>query len=671
MSQSRCPAGASVAVMAVSGLLLAAPIAAWAQLDEITVTTRKKIENIQDVPIAVDAISAEQIDRRGISSVADVVKLSTSVQFDQSFGPADVRIAVRGLSNTRGRSNVAFLVDGVDITTENFVSAGSGLLANQRLLTDVERIEIVKGPQSALYGRAAFAGAISYTTKEPGAEFESKVRLEAGEYGKFQVDGSVGGPVVGLEEVLGLRWTGAVWTRDGFYTNSITGADMGDESGWGTALTAVFTPGDDIKIKLRTEYSDSTTGQRPNVRLGGGTLGRGTGVGADGMTFFPYPVDPELIQGVSASSTRLADFGEYCPPSLPSQGSQFGGICSPANFGTGKGLRPAVDVDPVTGTDYQGTDTQLFRTTLNATLDYEYGTASFITGWTQYNAFNELDQDYQANPVGALDWKGAQQSRSDLETNQFSQEIRFASSFDGPINFTVGGLFWREERSQADLDYIISCIEYGKSATGVFPDESAFIPGICDGTNGTISSWQERALDIFPCQYDSAGNPIADPTGQGNCLQTERTPTPWRATTEHWSAYFNLSWNLSETFELLVESRLVDESFELLRPNFSSCTNLFFGFGTGSDTRVNGDREGVVTTAAEDIVCTNEARLNPNVPGDPDPQLGDWMLIEGTEKSSFTTPKITLNWQPTDTSTYYFSWGKGIKPGGINTLAAG
>ncbi|MGI9343231.1 MAG: TonB-dependent receptor domain-containing protein, partial [Gammaproteobacteria bacterium] len=215
------------------------------------------------------------------------------------------------------------------------------------------------------------------------------------------------------------------------------------------------------------------------------------------------------------------------------------------------------------------------------------------------------------------------------------------------------------------------CIEYGKSATGVFPDQSAFIPGICDGTNGTISSWQERALDIFPCQYDSAGNPIADPTGQGNCLQTERTPTPWRATTEHWSAYFNLSWNLTETFELLLESRLVDESFELLRPNFSSCTNLFFGFGTGSDTRVNGDREGVVTTAADDIVCTNEARLNPNVPGAPDPQLGDWMLIEGTEKSSFTTPKVTLNWQPTDTSTYYFSWGKGIKPGGINTLAAG
>ncbi|MGI9343233.1 MAG: TonB-dependent receptor [Gammaproteobacteria bacterium] len=656
-------------VIALSATLLTLPLAGWAQLDEVTVTTRKKTENIQDVPIAVDAISAEQIARRGISSVADVVKLSTSVQFDQSFGPADTRIAVRGLSNTRGRSNVAFLVDGVDITTENFISAGSGLLANQRLLTDVERIEIVKGPQSALYGRAAFAGAISYTTKEPGTEFESQLRLEAGDFGRRQVDGFISGPVVRLEELLGVRWTGAAWSRDGFYTNATTGQDMGDESGWGTSLTLVLTPGDDIKLKLRTEYSDSKLGQRPNIRRGGGSRGRTGAAGDDGLVFYPYPIDTDLIQGPSSSSTRQSDFGEYCPDGFPDQGSSFGGFCAPAGYGTGKGLQPAVDADPVTGRDYQGTESQLFRTTLNATLDYDVGTVSLITGWTDYNAFDELDQDYQVNPVGAFDWKAHQQGRSDLHTEQFSNELRFATNLDGPINFTIGGLFWREERAQQDLNFIISCIEYGKSAVGVFPDPSAFISGICDGTNGTISSWQERALDIFPCVYDSSGNPVSDPTGQGNCLQAERTPTPWRATTEHWSAYFNLSWSISDTFELLVENRYVDESFELLRPNFSSCTNLFFGFGTAPTA--TGDKEGPVTTAADDVVCVNERRLNPNIPDNANSTTGDWMLIEGSERSSFNTPKVTLNWQPTDASTYYFSWGKGVKPGGINTLAAG
>ena len=671
MPHSRRQAGANGAFVTIAGIMLTIPVTASAQLEEIVVTTRKIAENIQDVPIAVDAISSEQIERRGISSIDDIVKLSTSVQFDQAFGPQDTRIAVRGLSNSRGRSNVAFLVDGVDVTTENFISAGSGLLANQRLLTDVERIEIVKGPQSALYGRAAFAGAISYTTKEPGALFESQVRIDAGNYGKRQIDGFVSGPVKGLEDLLGVRWTGAAWNRDGYYTNATTGQDMGDESGWGTALTLLLTPGNDIRVKLRTEYSDSKIGQRPTVRVGGGTLGRTGADGFDGMVFKPYPIDPDIVQGTSNVTTRLSDFGEYCPETVPDQGSTWGGVCQPISLGTGKGLQPAVDVDPVTNRDYQGTDSQLWRTTLNASIFYDYGIFSLITGWTDYDAFDELDQDYQVAAVGN-DWKGHQQGQSDLNTEQFSTELRFVSALPGPVNFTLGGMYWREDRSLSDLTYIVTCLDYGKAGAGnVWPDESVRIAGLCDGTNGTIDNWQQRALDLFPCQYDAQGNPVPDPTGQGNCLQAARTPAPWRATTEHWSAYFNVMWNISDTFELIVENRYVDETFDLLRPSFSPCTNLFFAFGTGGDIRADGVQEGVVTSGADDIVCDSERRMNPNIPDNVNATTGDWMLIEGSQRSSFNTPKVTLNWRPGDNMLYYFSWGKGVKPGGISTIAAG
>jgi len=657
------------AALAIAGLAM--PLTGWAQIEEIVVTTRKVAESIQDVPIAVDAIGAEEIQRRGIANVEQIVKLSTSVQFDEAFGPQDTRISVRGLSNSKGRSNVAFLIDGVDVTTENFISPGSGLLANQRLLTDVERIEIVKGPQSALYGRAAFAGAISYTTAEPGPEFESQVRVEAGNYGKRQIDGFVSGPVKGLEDLLGIRWTGAVWNRDGFFTNATTGMDMGDEEGWGTAVTALLTPGNDLRIKVRGEYSDSKVGQRASFRLGGGTLGRTGAEGADGLTFFPYPIDPRLIQGTNLSATRLSDFGEYCPETYPDQGSPFGGLCQVTNYGSAKGLQPAVDVDPVTGRDYQGTDAQLFRATLNAALDYDYGTFSLISGYIDYNAYNEQDQDFQVSPVGSA-WKSHQQSRSDLATEQFSTELRFASNFQGPINFTLGGLFWREDRFLEDLDFIVSCLEYGKAGPGnVFPDPDVFVPGICDGTNGTIDNWQQRALDLFPCRYDAQGMPIPDPAGVDNCQKAPRTPAPWGAVTEHWSAYFNVIWDISDTFQLIVENRYIDEVFDLLRPNFASCTNLFFAFGTGTAVRVNGDPEGPVTTGADDIVCDSERRMNPNIPADTNAQTGDWMLIEGTERSNFNTPKVTLNWKPTDNALYYFSWGEGVKPGGIGTIGAG
>lgn len=680
--------------------MLAVPLVGWAQLEEIVVTTRKKTENLQDVPIAVDAITAEQIKRQGIVNVADVTKMSTSVQFDQSYGPQDVRIAVRGLSNTRGRSNVAFLIDGVDVTTENFSTAGSGLLANQRLLTDIERIEIVKGPQSALYGRAAFAGAISYTTRDVGDELEGNFSVEAGSDGVMQLDGAIGGPVAGLEDVLGVRLSGAYWESDGFYTNATTGNQLGAEDGWGGALTAVWTPADGVKIKLRSEYSDSKTGQRANVRIGGGYSGRN-------QAFVPYPVDPDLIQDTSFTSTKLSDFGQFCPPGfdtapgiqafatanpdqmavligvdpatfdphdLPPEAFAVAGICQTTHFGSGGGLQPAVDVDPITGNDYKGTDAQLFRTTLNATIDYDFGTFVSITGFSNYEATDELDQDYQVSIAGVTPWKAHQQSRNVQETDQFSQELRFSTALDGPVNVTFGSLFWREDRGMQDLNFIIACIESGKAAPGVvFPDPAAAVSGICDGTNNTISSWQEQALQQFPCQYDDAGNaiPNPDPDSPISCLQAPRTPAPWRATTEHWSAYLNINWDITDTFQLTLENRYVNEDFDILRPNFSACSNLFFPFGLDANT-APGRLEGDVTAGADDLVCTAEKRLNPNIPATVvDPQGSDWTLIEGSQRSSFNTPKVTLNWKPTDSATYYFSWGKGIKPGGINTLAAG
>ena len=174
---------------------------AWAQagqqVEEIIVTVRRREEKLQKVPIAVNAINSETIVRTGIKQLSDLSALSSSLIVDEVFSQQDVRVAVRGLSNTRGRSNVAFLVDGIDVTSETTgTSAGSSLLANLRLLSDVERIETVKGPQSALYGRAAFAGAINYVTKEPGEEFEGRVSVEVGEDGIFEASAGIGGPVI-------------------------------------------------------------------------------------------------------------------------------------------------------------------------------------------------------------------------------------------------------------------------------------------------------------------------------------------------------------------------------------------------------------------------------------------------------------------------------------------
>jgi outer membrane receptor for ferrienterochelin and colicin len=146
-----------VGLLAVSGTSFA--------IEEVVVSTRKLEENLQEVPIAVNAISAQTLQDRGVTDLAEVVRQNPSVILDQGFSPQDTRIVIRGLSPTRGRQNVAVLQDGVDVSSESLSgTAGGSLLINPRLF-DVERVEIVKGPAVALYGRSAFAGAINYITR--------------------------------------------------------------------------------------------------------------------------------------------------------------------------------------------------------------------------------------------------------------------------------------------------------------------------------------------------------------------------------------------------------------------------------------------------------------------------------------------------------------------------
>ena len=660
----------------LAAAIFLAPVAAMAQIEDIVVTARKRTENLQDVPLAIDAITTEQIERQGITDLYDITKLTPSVQFDQSYSPEDTRITIRGLSNTRGRSNVAFLVDGIDVTTENLIVAGSGLLANQRLLNDVERVEIVKGPQSALYGRAAFSGAISYVTKEPGDELEGQVRVEGAEDGYLQLDGSYGGPVPGFEDILGLRATGVYWTDDGHYVNSVSGENVGGGEGYGGALTGVFTPSDTIKFKARVEYSDNEADPLPIIRVGGGTQGRN-------LRLLEYPEEllttpdpetgePPVLGGGSATTTGALNFGQYCPDELkdPSRGP---GFCAASTFGETEGRQVTHSEDPFTGEDYVGVDSELFRGTLVASIDFDFGTFTSYTGWTDYDATSLLDQDYQA--VGRPDQlKAAQDTRYQFNTNQFSQELRFGSDFDGPVNFTVGGLYWEEDRELLDLGgFIISCLEFGKDTSVdpplVWPD--TFVPGICDGTNGSVTTWQDYAIDLLPCEYDpETGLPIPDPA-TGTCRQTASTVVPWVADTEHWSVYASIDWNFSENWTITIEDRYVNETFTLVRPNFSSCANLGFAFGTVPFNPLTAEIDNV-TDAADDVACVSEFVLNPFLPPPtPDATGNDWFLIEGSESSSFHTPKVTVEWAPTDDALLYFFWAAAQKPGGLNQLAAG
>ena len=221
-----------------SALLLTTVLAmgateALAQIEEIVVTTRKREENLQQVPITVTAFTADMISRQGIRTIGDIAKFTPGLSFDKGFAPQDTRPNIRGLPTTRGRPPIGILLDGIDISSESISTAGGSSLMNLKLV-DVERIEVVKGPQSALYGRVAFGGAINYISKQPNFEgTETTINTDLGTYGLHEVRGALNAPV---SDKMAVRVNALYSDFNGFYNNDISGKRIGGSKTWGILL---------------------------------------------------------------------------------------------------------------------------------------------------------------------------------------------------------------------------------------------------------------------------------------------------------------------------------------------------------------------------------------------------------------------------------------------------
>jgi outer membrane receptor protein involved in Fe transport len=218
-------------------------------LEEIVVTARKREESLQDVPVAVTAVTAESIAERNIQDLRDLAAYTPGFSYTTAFGRNNnERPAVRGQSTILGAPVAAFFVDGVFL---------SGSIA-QTELSNVERVEVIKGPQSALYGRGTYQGAVNYVTKRPAREFEGKVSATYAQHDQLQLDGSLSGPLPldGLFYYIGASH----YEYGGEYTNTITGRKFGDEKSDAVTLKLNWAPGDNTDINLLTTYQKDNDG---------------------------------------------------------------------------------------------------------------------------------------------------------------------------------------------------------------------------------------------------------------------------------------------------------------------------------------------------------------------------------------------------------------------------
>jgi iron complex outermembrane receptor protein len=246
-------------VAALLGAFISMP--AFGQLEEITVTARKVEESLQTAPISVTAFTERVIETAGIRNLADLATLTPNLTFEAGETGRRQTPVIRGLGviDSRGfDNNVGVFLDGVFM---------SGRTSQNMEIFDVERVEIVRGPQGALYGRNSFAGAINYVTKKPSPEFGAKFEATAADDDMYEVRGSVSGPMG--KNVAG-RIAFLYADDDGMYRNggpSKSGRGIGGFEHKALAGDMRFTPNDDIDINLRGWISSDTLDNRPLSKL--------------------------------------------------------------------------------------------------------------------------------------------------------------------------------------------------------------------------------------------------------------------------------------------------------------------------------------------------------------------------------------------------------------------
>lgn len=231
---------------------------AWAQdadapestrtLATVTVTTQKTEQSIQDVPIAVSAFDEDAINRLQLTGGADLVKAVPNVSFTKgNFTGSNFKI--RGIGNDAvAQSSDA----GVGIH-QNDVPLGANFLYEQEYF-DIERVEVLRGPQGTLYGRNSTGGVVNIITRKPVfGEFQADAALTYGNYNTIKGQGMVNVPV---GEKVALRVAGAITSRDGYTDNTVTGNDVNGRELWSVRATLGFEPTDNFRGWLSYEHFD-------------------------------------------------------------------------------------------------------------------------------------------------------------------------------------------------------------------------------------------------------------------------------------------------------------------------------------------------------------------------------------------------------------------------------
>lgn len=590
-------------------------------IEVIVVTAQKRAENVQDVPIAISAFGAEALQERAVGDVSQLSGISPNVTLDSTVpfsGSTSVLAAsIRGI----GSNDFAFNIDpGVGVYLDGVYLARS-VGANQDLL-DIERIEILKGPQGTLFGRNTIGGAVSVVTSDPAEEFSGKVDLTTGRYNLLQARGTVSIP---LTESLFSSVTFGVKSRDGYGKR----IPFPDQRALNSPSFSVF-PATDYESPRREGDEENRT-IRGKLKYDNGGAFRATLSGDYQKTSSSAPYS--LVQTVQGGAVNFGDLYNLCisadtatlaaisaTPGAPnvtnlcgSYGTQFPsvrrdvitpvkqvfGLASANADGNPNNDRllwndQFLTNDPDTSYANGNNFSNLQQWGLSAIIDYDISNdiaLKSITAYREGHWLTGLDADGSPLNLFHLSF--------DQDQWQFSQELQFNGvALDDRLNYVLGAYYFKEKGSLLDL------VTFGEGMNQI------------DGPN-----WLE---------------------------------------TENYAAFGQIDFRPIDLIGITLGGRYTHEKKQF-EGGQQELNGLFYKLAGCSDANGN-----ITPNAPIAGPGSPSCRVALNYPTDANPLR---VYPVGINEQSFNnfSPKVGIQIHPSDDIMLYGSWSKGYKTGGWTT----
>lgn len=415
IKQERRLVAKSLLCFSISGFALAcaAPAAAQASAPEpdgvtaageaqaletgdIIVTAQKRSERLQDVPIAVTAITDKTIENRRILDVVDLSNVTPGLQIKSGDNGASPRIFLRGVGlndfNPATASAVGIYADGVYVGSP---------LAQRFAFFDLQQVEVLRGPQGTLYGRNTTGGAINVASRKPGNDFAADFLAEYGRFNSVNLQGGVSVPIV--KDTLAVRVAGLYQNDDGYTLNRLTGNRGNDADRWAVRGSVRWTPAANVTDDLAVTYGKS----------------RGGSILAYGRTLLP---------------TSPAAAGPD-------------GLCAPAFFGTAQ-CTNVLGYANTSRNLYQGdyrfqAKDKVDLTAIANTLTVGLGASDLVSVTGYQHAKRDVLEESDSNPLPILTASVV------ARQNTFSQELRLQSSARPSLRY-VAGLYYAHDDLRTD-----------------------------------------------------------------------------------------------------------------------------------------------------------------------------------------------------------------------------